>query len=153
MSKPLERTIDVHCSIERAFELFVTEVDVWWPVSHRPAATSKLVLEASEGGRFMAILNTGEVKVMGEVLICEPPSRLVYTWFPGAINKPTRVEVRFVAMDSMTRVEVTHSEGDSELGAAWEERVNLFIRGWGAVLPAFAEYVQDQVSRNGDNSE
>ncbi|MCA9185948.1 MAG: ArsR family transcriptional regulator [Planctomycetales bacterium] len=84
MSRPLERSIIVSCPIEQAFQLFVTQIDVWWPIGHRPASTSKLILETKVGGRFIAVTATGDEKKMGDVLIYDPPSRIVYTWYPGA---------------------------------------------------------------------
>ncbi len=140
MSNRLERSIKVETNIEQTFDLFVSRLDDWWPKSHRPAPTSRLSLEPHVGGRFFALTDSGEEKLMGEVLACNPPNLLIYTWYPGAVDKPTHVEVRFMAQEDGTLVEVTHSEGDSGLADKWEERVKLFINAWGTVLPAFAEF-------------
>lgn len=143
MNRPLERSIQVNCPVERAFTLFVTRLNDWWPKSHRPSATSELSLEPFVGGRILARIGDADVKLMGEVLVYEPPSLLIYTWYPGALDRPTRVEVRFKPTDDGSLVEVIHSEGDSGLSEKWDERVKSFIKGWSAVLPAFAEFAED----------
>ena len=71
----------------------------------------------------------------------ERPHRLVLRWYPGAIDRPTQVEVRFEADGDHTLVAVTHSAGDSGLGDEWPGRARLFERGWDTVLPAFAAHL------------
>jgi uncharacterized protein YndB with AHSA1/START domain len=97
------------------------------------------VLESGVGGRFVERSPSGEEAKLGEVLLWEPPQRLSYSWFPGAIDKPTRVDVSLAHSGAETLVEILHSEGDSSLGDAWPERVRLFERGWTSVLAAFEE--------------
>lgn len=138
MTPPLERSIRVRCSVERAFEVFTAEVDAWWPSGHRRFERSCLLFEAEEGGRLVERAETGEEVVLGDVLVCDPPHRLVYTWFPGAFARPTEVEVRFTPAGAHTLVEVTHAAGASALGDAWPERLEIFGRAWSEVLPAFA---------------
>lgn len=138
MAEPLLRSIRVRCSVEHAFFVFTKRLDLWWPASHRRFAESRLVLEAGVGGRFFERAEGGQEATLGEVLVWEPPERLSYSWFPGASGRPTRVDVRFVADAGETAVEIVHSEGESHLGSAWPERVQLFDRAWTHVLGAFA---------------
>jgi uncharacterized protein YndB with AHSA1/START domain len=102
-----------------------------------------LVLEAEVGGRFFERASSGEEAELGTVLVCEPPHRISYTWRPGAITEPTRVDIHFQRQGGETVVEVLHSEADSKLGDAWPERVALFTRGWTHVLAAFQEAATD----------
>jgi hypothetical protein len=82
----------------------------------------------------------------------EPPHRLSYSWFPGAIAGPTRVDISFVDDGRETVVEIVHSEGASALGVAWPERVRLFERGWTHVLAAFLGFVEpDRVSEGAED--
>lgn len=124
-----------------AFEAFTDRVDDWWPASHRKFKASTLRFEKRAGGRFFETSSDGEEAVFGEVRCWEPPHRLSYGWWPGAGAGPTEVDVRFFAEGSGTRVEVTHSEGQSGLGIQWTERAELFHRGWDAVLRAFTKHV------------
>ena len=128
----------VRCSLEHAFATFTARLDLWWPRGHRRFEDGRLALEPRVGGRFFDRSPDGAEAVLGQVVLWEPPRALVYTWKPGSITEPTTVEVRFVAEGDHTRVDVLHREGDAALGAQWLERVALFTRGWGAVLPAFA---------------
>lgn len=141
MSEPLERSIEVRCPVEHAFAVFSEHIDTWWPPSHRRFADSRLVLEGHVGGRFYERAASGAEIELGEVLDWEPPERLRYSWWPGADERPTEVEIRFRARGAITVVEVTHREADSGLGAKWPERVKKFEGGWGAVLPAFAQAI------------
>lgn len=99
-------------------------------------------LDPSVGGRFEERSAKGEVAQLGEVIECDPPHRIRYTWLPGAIDRPTLVEVTFAALGDETEVRVHHSIGDSGLGDAWPKRVELFERGWRAVLTAFSASAQ-----------
>ena len=99
-------------------------------------------LEARAGGRFLERTASGEEVKLGEVLACDPPNWIRYSWYPGSLGIPTQVEVRFTAEGGLTRVDVVHAEADSGLGEAWADRAVLFERGWGLILPAFAAYAE-----------
>lgn len=139
----LEREVVVHCTVERAFATFVDRIDAWWPESHRKEPGSTLELEPGAGGRLVERYADGE-RELGAIVAWEPPGRLVYTWWPGALQRPTTVEVRFESEGESTRVRIVHSEGDAALGEKWPERAALFERGWSTVLPAFARCVEGE---------
>jgi uncharacterized protein YndB with AHSA1/START domain len=130
----------VRCPIDHAFRIFTSEVDLWWPPGHRRFKDSRLCLEAAEGGRFFERSPDGKEATLGEIVRCEPPHRISYTWYPGALREPTLVEVDFAEEGEETIVRVVHSEAESALGAAWPSRVALFTRGWELVLAAFAAF-------------
>ena len=138
MPDPIRHTIDVRCPVAHAFAVFTERVDLWWPPSHRRSADGTLTMECRVGGRFVERTESGEEHLLGEITRWEPPHRLVYTWYPGAITGPTLVEVRFVEHEGHTRVEVEHAEGDAAMGEQWPTRAQKFDAAWGEVLPAFA---------------
>lgn len=150
MNPPLERTVRVRCPIERAFEVFTAELDRWWPPGHRRFERSQLHLEAWVGGRFFELAAAGEEAELGAVLRCDPPHRITYSWYPGAIDRPTEVDVRFHAEGDHTLVEVTHAEGPSALGAAWPQRVEIFTQNWDQVLVAFAQQANERRQEGAD---
>ncbi|MEZ4439278.1 MAG: SRPBCC domain-containing protein [Polyangiaceae bacterium] len=145
MNTPLERRIEVRCSVAHAFATFTERVDLWWPPSHRRFSDSHLVLEGRVGGRFYERAPSGSEAELGEVLIWEPPQRLRYSWWPGADDRPTEVDVLFRAAGEVTVVEVIHREASSGLGPRWPERVKRFEAGWGAVLPALKRAIEDAI--------
>jgi len=145
VSEPIRRSVRVRCSAAHAFRVFTERIDLWWPQSHRRDAASVFFIEAGEGGRFGERLPDGEERILGKVLHWGPPERLVYSWWPGAVDAPTRVEVRFLAEgDDTTLVEVRHTEADSKLGDEWPRRAGLFRRAWSQVLPAYVAETEDE---------
>ncbi|MGE3800417.1 MAG: SRPBCC domain-containing protein [Candidatus Kapaibacterium sp.] len=137
MNNQLIRSVRVTLSIESAFRLFTEKIDLWWPPGHRRFDESEIILEPRVGGRFLEKKRSGEEVLHGEVIHCAPPSRITYTWYPGAITRPTEVDVRFTDMGDHTLVEICHSEGESQMGEIWSERVQRFERAWGEVLSTF----------------
>ena len=145
MSTPLKKTIIVACDRAHAFKVFTERVDVWWPRSHRRFDASTLSFEPKVGGQlFEQATGTDERAVFGEVLCWEPPTRLCYSWNPGGGVGPTHVEVSFVEDNEQTRVDITHSEGDSQLGDNWRTRVKRFGSAWDEVLPALQHYIANK---------
>lgn len=139
----LRRSITIACDVEHAFETFTANVDLWWPPSHKPPG-ARLVMEPGVGGRFVANLGDGGEKLFGEILRWDPPHRLTYTWYPGALEAPTEVDVQFVAEGDGTLVRIVHAEAAAALAERWPERVALFDRGWSAVLASFADHVRSR---------
>jgi uncharacterized protein YndB with AHSA1/START domain len=137
MNEPVKKSLRVECGVEHAFDVFTSRIDLWWPRSHRRFEGSVILLEPAVGGRFTERTPAGKDVHMGEVIRCEPPHAISYTWYPGAIEEPTTVDVRFIDKGNHTIVEVTHSEGHSGLGDAWPHRAQVFAKNWGAVLPAY----------------
>jgi uncharacterized protein YndB with AHSA1/START domain len=142
VTEPVVKSIRVSCSISEAFVTFTQRVDLRWPKSHRRFDESDLILEPCVGGRFFERSTSGEEARLGEVIICDPPSRLSYTWYPGAISAPTRVDVVFEPDADETVVHVTHSEGQSALGDQWPRRAKRFDEGWDAVLPLLQRCIE-----------
>ena len=149
VNEPVKKSVRVDCDVEHAFEVFTSRIDLWWPLDHRRQAGSTMLLEPRAGGRFVERTPAGEEIRLGEVISCEPPRSISYTWYPGAIKEPTTVEVSFVDNGDHTMVQVTHSEGVSALGASWPQRAQAFDRNWSVVLPAFRSAVHGVVSKGG----
>ncbi len=61
MLDPIIKTIEVPCSQERAFKVFLNEMDRWWPlgkftVSAMGGAPAKAIrVEAKQGGKIVEI--------------------------------------------------------------------------------------------------
>ena len=142
MAEKLVTSVIVACALDKAFESFTRRINEWWPPGHRRSPDSTMVLEPRKGGRFAEIQRSGDELVLGSVIECQPPQRIVYTWIPGSNGIPTEVVVEFDLDGGHTRVTVVHSEGKSGLGVEWPERVKIFARNWDQVLGGFVSVLR-----------
>ncbi len=148
---PVRRQITVAVRPERAFEVFTGSIARWWPKAKSigRAPQAGLVIEPRAGGRWFEIGKDGSQQDWGEVLVWEPPARLVLAWRIGAAFRfdpdlLTEVEVRFVAEgEGHTRVELEHRHLER-----WGERAEETRKavdspgGWTEILAVFAHAIQ-----------
>ena len=144
--------VAVDASIEEAFDVFTGRIHTWWPLeTHSIRAMrglgrpEELHLERWQGGRFYERTGLDEIR-WGEVLVWDPPHRIVIEWQVLADFPPTEVEVRFTPDGGDTRVELTHDGW--EFAGIWglagaksvnEERDRYAGRlGWDWVLGHYA---------------
>lgn len=142
MNDPFEASITLRCTAEHAFDAFITKVDLWWPRSHRRFEDSSFSLDARIGGQLVERAADGTAMIFGDVLSCDPPNSIRLTWHPGKISHPTEVTITFAQEGDLTTVQVVHTEGMSELGPRWEDKVALFSKGWTAILTALREFIR-----------
>lgn len=135
---------DIHVGLptDAAFELFTGGIGGWWPLdrfSYGAERAEGIFLEPRRGGRFYERFTDGDELHVGDVLICEPPDRIVFTWqAPGWIGA-TEVEVTFTADGDGTRVQVEHRAFE-RLGRDGEAVGEGFAGGWPGVLAMFARH-------------
>jgi uncharacterized protein YndB with AHSA1/START domain len=96
-----------------AFEIFATEIDLWWRRDRRYRTSPKkgtLKFEEGESRRLVEVFDDGEVFEIGRVLTWEPSSRLVLEWRARNFERDekTEVEVRFEPSGAGTRVVIEH---------------------------------------------
>ena len=137
---PVLRSITVECAPEHAFSVFTERTAEWWPLPTHSVyehEAASVVFEPGVGGRIVERSASGEESIWGEILVWEPPHRLVYTWHPGhdADDPVTQVELRFVAAGDATRVELEH-RGWEALAKPEESRAG-YEQGWPVVLDRF----------------
>ncbi|MCI0451412.1 MAG: SRPBCC domain-containing protein [Candidatus Latescibacteria bacterium] len=141
--EPLKLSITVKRAPAEAFEIFTSRYGAWWPYQkfsvHR-ADTRECVFEARLGGEIYEVAKSGERVVWGRVVVWEPPHRFVMSWYPGrGPETGQEVEVRFVAVEEGTRVELEHRDWEKLGAIAREERTN-YENGWAVVFAQrFAE--------------
>ena len=140
MIEPIELAFDVACPIERAFEVWTSDIDRWWPADHTVSAEAGLavVLEPRVGGRIFERTPGGIEHEWGEVTVWEPPARFGYLWHLRRDRADaTEVEIRFVPVArSRTRVEIEH-RGWERLGADAESWRDRNYGGWSTLVPHF----------------
>ena len=145
---PVRKSMRVNASQARAFEVFASRLDAWWPKSHHigKAEMKEAVLEPRAGGRWYEKGVDGSECTWGSVLVWDPPSRLVLSWkinakFEFDESVASEVDVRFVAESAnVTRVELEHRIEALD-GEAMRASVDA-PAGWTALLELYRALVQ-----------
>ena len=98
-----------------------------------------MVLERRLGGRIFERTRVGVEHDWGEVTVWEPPNRFGYLWHLRRDRADaTEVEIRFLARDGSTQVEIEH-RGWERLGAEGETWRDRNRGGWSTLLPHYLE--------------
>jgi hypothetical protein len=145
------KSITVAAPLAVAFEVFTAQIETWWPMaSHHigDADCAAVVIEPRVGGRWYERGADGVECVWGQVLLWQPPRRVVLVWqlsaqwrFDPTIR--TEVDVRFTVIDTdTTRVDLEH-RGLDAYGADAAAMRDAFAspNGWNGMLDHFAAVV------------
>src|SRR5579859_6237203 len=134
------KSVRVKAPIERAFGVFVEQMETWWPATHHIGNTpfEAIFIEPRVGGRWFERNARGETCDWGTVLAWDPPHMVRLSWHVGPGHdspdwvadmdpaKASEVEVRFTAVDAGTTiVELVHSHLERH-GEGWEQLRALF---------------------------
>lgn len=134
---PVRKTIVVPLPPDRAFDLFFTGMDAWWPLASHSVygeEAARVTVEAQPGGRLVEHAADGRTSEWGEFLVGDPPMRAVFTWHPGYDDEvATEVEVRFTPEGRLTRVDLEH-RGWAALGERAEATREGYETGWNLVF-------------------
>lgn len=150
---PVNQSITVRASVERAFRVFAAEFDSWWPRSHHIGSSpmTRAVIEQRVGGRCYAEQEDGTECPWGTILVWEPPHRFVLAWqitpqwaYEPDLAKSSEVEVRFTAVgDGSTRVDLEHRNFNRHGEGADTMRAGVGSPGgWADLLKTFAAVVE-----------
>jgi uncharacterized protein YndB with AHSA1/START domain len=136
----VRESVRVDLPPEEAFRLFTQGINQWWPLeegySYGGDRAREIFLEPTEGGRFYERFVDGDELQVGTVRVCSPPDRILFTWKSPDWQAKTEVDVRFVAEDLGTTVQLEHS-GFERLGPDGESIARRWGRGWPRVIQAF----------------
>jgi uncharacterized protein YndB with AHSA1/START domain len=163
MSKTVEeavvrKSIRVQVPIERAFSVFVEQMEMWWPPEHHIGAKpfQSIFVEPRVGGRWYERDAEGNECNWGQVRAWDPPRLVTFSWHLGPgwkfdpdLAKASAVAIRFTSEGaSATLIELEHS-GLERHGEGYEQlRVALDGPGaWGDTLAAFAMAANGEVQR------
>ncbi len=139
---PIRLSVKVKATPERAFAAFTTNMGTWWPVASHSICedpATEVVFEERVGGRVYERSPHGREQLWAEVLVWEPPHRLVLAWRPNPAPGPrTEVEVTFHRQENETRVDLEHRAWE-RFGSVAEEHRGGYASddGWAAVLRDF----------------
>jgi uncharacterized protein YndB with AHSA1/START domain len=145
--EPIRRSVRVDRTREDTFELFTEHIGDWWPTqSHSRAGdgqygdgvkVERLVFEPKAGGRVYEVTSEGVEGSWADILVYEPPGRIVLAWKPNDSQRPpTEVEIRFEADGAGTRVDLEH-RGWERLGDIAAEAKESYGDGWRTPLERF----------------
>jgi uncharacterized protein YndB with AHSA1/START domain len=146
---PVRKSIAVKAPQSRAFEVFTAGLGRWWPKSHHIGAAEmkEAIMEPRAGGRWYEKGVDGSECDWGNVLVWEPPQRVVISWHLDGNWKYnpdvfSEVEVTFIADGpNATRVELEHRHLE-RLGEAGGEAVRKGVDspgGWSSLLETYAK--------------
>jgi len=162
MVKPVEeavvrKSVRVQVPIERAFSVFVEQMETWWPAAHHIGAQpfQAIFAEPRAGGRWYERDAHGNECDWGRVLAWGPPHRVTFAWHLGPdwkfdpdVAKASEVDIRFTAEGLSTIVELTHS-GIERHGDGYEQ-LRAMLDGpdaWASLLAAFARAIESKATR------
>jgi hypothetical protein len=153
---PVKKTLTVNVSQARAFDVFTSGMDRWWPRTHHTGETpmTRMVLEPRTGGRWYSVHEDGRENTVGEVKVWNPPNRIVHSWNISAMWKPdanigSEVEVRFIAEGpNRTRVELEHRDFESYGEQAQQMRDAVSgDGGWNSILDLYRKEAENNQPR------
>ena len=144
---PLHKSIRVNAGQAHAFKTFVAFR--WWPKGYSilPSRSPQMFvsLEPRVGGRWFERGEDGSECDWGEVLVWDPPNRLVVTWqvnheFQPSPDIVTEIEVMFVPDGvNATEVKLEHRHFERLGDAAEKARLRIDgPNGWSGLLEKFA---------------
>jgi hypothetical protein len=142
---PILRSVVVKAPPARAFDLFATRMQDWWPrgktIGRKPHA--EVVMEPRAGGQWFERDADGGETHWGKVLAWEPPGRLLLGW---QINSTwtydpdflTELELTFEGLPGGgTRVTLEHRNLE-RFGADAEKQRASLDGGWPTMMAEFA---------------
>jgi uncharacterized protein YndB with AHSA1/START domain len=113
----VRKSVTVNSSQQRAFDLFTTGFDIWWPRSHHigKSPMKKAIIESGVGGRCYTTQEDGTECDWGQILEWDPPHRFVIAWqithewgYEPDLARSSEVEVSFTPVTGGTRVDLEH---------------------------------------------
>jgi len=134
---------------ERAFQVFVDEIDRWWPRDYTWARDNlaEIAIEPKMGGRAYERDKAGGEQVWGKVLSFDRPHHIVIAWqiSPERVaedseSTSSRLDVRFSPLDGgRTNVLIVHRDFFRHAGD-WEKYRNDMAgkSGWPMLIAAYA---------------
>ncbi|MEQ1834260.1 MAG: SRPBCC domain-containing protein, partial [Candidatus Eisenbacteria bacterium] len=126
----IQRTVLLPCGREAAFDLFVGDIDAWWPQSRRHSGdvAARVVLDEASGLREQC--SDGRAFPLGRVRVWQRPDRLELDFYPGTDPEhPTHVTVTFTAEIDGTRVTLEHRPTDASRDL-WDSRAPRYVASW-----------------------
>ncbi len=146
----VRKSVRVSVPIERAFSVFLEQMETWWPATHHiaPQPFQTIIIEPRVGGRWYERDAEGNDCNWGFVRAWDPPRFVTLSWhlqqdwsYDADGEHASDVDLRFTAEGpDSTLVELTHYnlERHGEGYAALREQLDG-SGAWGYVLDEYAK--------------
>ncbi len=134
---PVHREVLVDADQATAFEVFTSQIGMWWPLGEHSVYGAEASV-AFVDGNIVERSAEGDSSLWGTVLVWEPPRAVAFTWHPGGTpDRASRVEVTFKAAGPKSLVALTHTgwEVFDDPASARAE----YDHGWVGVLDRYRE--------------
>jgi uncharacterized protein YndB with AHSA1/START domain len=150
----VRKSVRVKVPVERAFSVFVEQMESWWPATHHiaPQPFQAIFVEPRAGGRWFERDAQGNECNWGRVLAWSPPNAVTLSWhlqldwkYDPDPEKASELEIRFTPEgQAATLVELTHSRLERH-GEGYEQfRAALDGPGaWSGILAEYAKRVEN----------
>ena len=142
MLEPIVKTIEVPCSQEKAFGVFVNDMGSWWPLDQRSMSlmhngepAKSLRIESKLGGKIVEIGHDDTEHHWGTIKSYDPHDSISMDFHMGLPpENASLVEVRFVTLGTeRTRVELTQSNFEA-FGDMAEMMHGGYGSSWGLIF-------------------
>lgn len=141
MFEPIVKTIEVPCSQEKAFRLFVEEMGAWWPLNRfsasvlRGEAAQGLRVEATVGGAIVEIGPDGTEHLWGTITAFTPYEAIEMDFhIAQPATSASRLELTFTPIaGDRTRVQLTQSKWEA-FGKKAKQMYGGYAKGWAVIF-------------------
>ncbi len=157
MLEPVTKNITVICSQEKAFAIFLEEMQHWWPLhkftrsamASKPAAT--LAVEAKEGGKIIEIESDKTEHLWGTIQTYKPYHSIIMDFHvphpAETVTERSLVELSFMKMKpEETKMELVQSNWQA-FGEQATNCRNGYNGAWDSILEIYANYCQNKTLR------
>jgi len=117
---PIVKTIEVPCNQKMAFEVFIEQMDSWWPMGKftvsamAGAPATSIRVDAKQGGDIVEVTSEGKEYYWGTIKIYDPFELLSLDFHIPTPHEDrgegTKVDIVFTVLeDERTKVELTQT--------------------------------------------
>lgn len=146
----VRKSVRVALPIERAFSIFIEQMETWWPATHHiaPNPFETIIIEPRPGGRWYERDAQGNDCSWGFVRAWDPPRLVTLSWhlqedwsFDLKAEHASDIDIRFTQESpSTTLVELTHYNLERHGDNFMQLRDKLDGPGaWVTILEAYAK--------------
>lgn len=136
---PILKTTHVPLPPAEAFELFMAQLDAWWPKDRHTTfgPDTRFEVEPRKNGTITEIAPDGMRRIWGRIIAWEPDQYMAFSWFPdGDEAAATVVAVSFTPKADGTRLNLTHG-GFDILGPLADAVSTSYLVGWDLTLGSY----------------